>query len=156
MDTLSLQGIQTMKTLITGHRLSKLQCYNIPWIKDAIIDAVQDSSISIGLSGMASGVDLWFCEACLLLNIPYIACPPFEEQEETIPQEEKVLREHCLTSAKETWKIRNSQMVNKADAGIVVFDGNKGGTHNVFQQLIEKKKPFTWINPVAQKIWDCS
>lgn len=45
-------------------------------------------------------------------------------------------------------------MVEKADTGLVVWDGNKGGTHNVFQQLVEKKKPFVWINPVNEKFYE--
>jgi uncharacterized phage-like protein YoqJ len=145
-----------MKTLITGHRLYKLSTYNQEWIKEAIEVAISSMpNISIGLSGMASGVDLWFCQACYKCCIPFIACPPFEEQIETIPETEKPLREWCFEKAAETWKIRNSQMVVKCDSAIVVFDGNKGGTHNVFQQLVENKKPFIWINPVGEKIWEC-
>lgn len=43
-------------------------------------------------------------------------------------------------------------MVEIIDYGIIVWDGNKGGTHNVFQQMIENKKGFVWINPVSEKI----
>jgi len=106
-------------------------------------------------TGMASGVDLWFCQSCHRLEIPYIACPPFEEQTLTIPASEIQLREWCFNNSAETWKIRNSAMVEKCDGGIIVWDGNKGGTHNVVQQMIEKKKPFTWINPVGEQVWDC-
>ena len=103
-----------------------------------------------------SGVDLWFCEALQCLKKPYIACVPFKEQEDTIAEEEqKILRRDCLSNAKEIWDIRNSQIVEKCDAALVVFDGNKGGTHNVFQQLIEKQKPFIWLNPVGKKRWEC-
>lgn len=145
-----------MKIMITGHRLHKLQCYDISWIKLAIEEAIVNHvSISIGLSGMASGVDLWYCESLIRYNIPYIACPPFAEQHETMTEDEQQIRKMCMFAAKDTWHIRNSQMIEKADAAIVVFDGNKGGTHNCFQQLIEKQKPFVWINPVSKKIWDC-
>jgi uncharacterized phage-like protein YoqJ len=145
-----------MKVLITGHRLFKLSSYDLDWIKEAVeLAIVSFPGIAVGLSGMASGVDLWFCQSCHKHNIPYIACPPFEEQVETIPFSEKELREWCLTQASDVWKIRNSQMVARSDAGIVVFDGNKGGTHNVMQQLVENNKPFIWINPVGQKVWEC-
>jgi hypothetical protein len=46
-------------------------------------------------------------------------------------------------------------MVEKCNYGIIVFDGNKGGTHNVFQQMVEKHKPFTWINPVWETMTIC-
>lgn len=145
-----------MKVLITGHRLHKLNCYDIEWIKEAIdLSIASMPNFSIGLSGMASGVDLWFCQSCYSHNIPYIACPPFKDQSMTMQESERDLREWCMKHAVETWAVRNSQMVLKCDAGIVVFDGNKGGTSNILQQLVENKKPFMWINPVGQKIWEC-
>jgi uncharacterized protein with von Willebrand factor type A (vWA) domain len=48
-----------------------------------------------------------------------------------------------------------AQLVEHCDIGIVIWDGNKGGTHNVLQQLVEKSKSFYWINPVKQVIWKC-
>lgn len=108
-----------------------------------------------GYAGMASGVDLWFCENCIALNIDYTACIPFDGQEDTMDEDDKLMREVCLKHAKSKMKVKNSWMVEQADLGIVVWDGNKGGTHNVFQQLVEKKKNIVWINPVAEKIWPC-
>lgn len=104
---------------------------------------------------MASGVDLWFCEACLALDIPYIACIPFDEQGETMEESEALLRSELIRQAGQVRKVKNSWMVEEAEMGIVVWDGNKGGTHNVVQQLIEKQKPFIWINPVGRKVWHC-
>ena len=145
----------TMKALISGHRLFKLKSYNCDWIKDAIEQSLVELPISVGLSGMASGVDLWFCQKCLDNKIPYIACIPFDEQQDLVEEDEKVIRIDLIQNASQIWKIRNSHMIEKCDCGIVVFDGNKGGTHNVFQQLVENKKPFVWINPVSEKIWKC-
>lgn len=145
-----------MKVLVTGHRLFKLQTYDLDWIRESIELAILSfPGMAVGLSGVASGVDLWFCQKCYNLSIPFIACPPFEEQANTIDEPEKELRNWCLKPAADIWKIRNSQMVLRSDAAIVVFDGNKGGTHNVVQQLIEHSKPFIWINPVGKKIWEC-
>ena len=144
-----------MKALISGHRLFKLRSYSIEWIKDAIELSLFDLPISIGLSGMASGVDLWFCQICLLHKIPYFACIPFAEQQDLVEEDEKELRLSLIQSASRKYEIRNSQMIEMVDCGIIVFDGNKGGTHNVLQQMVEKKKPFVWINPVSEKIWKC-
>lgn len=146
-----------MKCLITGHRLFKLQNYSLPWIKEALLNSVLDNSflITYGYSGMASGVDLWFCSYCFDLDIPYCACIPFLEQSETMQDDEKKLRQFYIDNASSTIMMKNSLMVEKSDMGIVVWDGNKGGTHNVVQQLIEKNKPFVWINPAGQKIWKC-
>lgn len=147
-----------MKTLITGHRKHKLVCYDNQWIKTVIYDVVSqliEKGMALGYSGMASGVDLWFCEACIDLRVPYIACPPFDGQEQTMEQKDQEMRNYCLEQASQIQKIKNSSMVEKCTNGIVVWDGNKGGTHNVVQQLVEKKKPFVWINPVGEKIWNC-
>jgi len=147
-----------MKTLITGHRLHKLQSYNTLWIRNSIWEALGCTFLrntSYGLSGMASGVDLWFCDELHKMNIPYAACIPFEGQDKTMDEDSKTERARLIETASDVLHIRNSQMVEKCDAALVVFDGNKGGTHNVFQQLIEKRKPFIWLNPVAERRWEC-
>jgi hypothetical protein len=142
-----------MKYLISGHRLHKLKgIYSLEWIQLAIESVLTEIPISIGLSGMAGGVDLMFCQACQKNNIPYYAYVPFEEQGELYP-DEKELRETCLKQAKTIFKAKNSKMVEDCDAGIIVFNGAKGGTHNVFEQLLEKRKPIIWLNPIAERIW---
>jgi uncharacterized phage-like protein YoqJ len=147
-----------MKHLVTGHRVFKLKNYDMEWIKESLVASIiilYSKGYSYGLSGMASGVDLWYCESCFDLDIPYAACIPFEEQTFEVEEYEVGLRKELIEKAAEVHHIRNSRMVEMTDAGIVVWDGNKGGTHNVVQQLVENSKPFIWINPVSQKIWEC-
>ncbi len=150
-----------MKLLVSGHRYHKLieKNYDINYIKEAIEEAVKNTRIlygfGMGYSGMASGVDLWFCETCYKYNIPYVACIPFEGQENTMSAEDSMLRQKLIDNAAIVKRdTKNSYMVEKADIGLIIWDGNKGGTHNVFQQMVEKKKPFAWINPVAMKIYN--
>ena len=111
--------------------------------------------VSYGLSGMASGVDLWFCEACRDLSIYYTACIPFKEQRDEVEPDEVELRDELIEAANCVVECRNSAMVEMANVGLVVWDGNKGGTHNVIQQLIENKKKFIWINPVSKSVNIC-
>jgi uncharacterized phage-like protein YoqJ len=148
-----------MRVIITGHREEKLQTYELDWIKESINSILKklnyENGISIAYSGMASGVDLWFCESCIANSIPFIACIPFEDQEDYMSEESRLLRKSLLLEAKEKKLVKNSWMVQNCDYALVVWDGNKGGTHNVFQQLIENQIPFAWINPVSQKIWYC-
>lgn len=146
-----------MKTLVTGHRLFKLAAYDLDWIRLALAETLVDPDLptSYGYAGMASGVDLWFCQACLDLGIPYEACIPFEDQRNEMGSDEAALRDHLTAAATKVSHVRNRYMVERAQAGIVVWDGNKGGTHNVVQQMVEANKPFWWLNPVAQKIWRC-
>jgi len=145
--------------MITGHRTHKLKenGYDIKWIQDCIEQILLEIHPFKPLcySGMASGVDLYFCDICSTLELPYIACIPFDGQEETMDDIDKSRRIGLLREAKEIKKVKNSWMVENCDTAIVVWDGNKGGTANVFQQLIEKKKNFFWVNPVGQVVWEC-
>ncbi len=148
-----------MKVLITGHRYEKLSTYDITWIDrklwEVMTDIQERHGFARGYSGMASGVDLWFARWCIGKKIPLVACVPFEGQELQMSAEDANLRQNLIESAVEVRKVKNSWMVEQCDMGIVVWDGNKGGTHNVVQQLIEKKKPFFWMNPVAEVVWPC-
>lgn len=155
-----------MKLMVSGHRKSKLQNYSQEWIQIALEEIIREvgqyhfkySEVvdkTIGLSGMADGVDLWFCEILLFNNIDYWACIPFDEQDEYMSDSDKLLRNRLIENARRTLKIRNSEMVEQCDKAIIVWDGNKGGTHNVLQQLVENKKEFWWVNPVKESIVKC-
>lgn len=148
-----------MKLLITGHRIQNLEGYDQTWIKGAIntqLVYLKDKHGYVrGYAGMASGCDLWFCEQCRLLDIPYVACTPFDDQPATMSSLDALCREGLIRDAVERRKVKNSWMVEEVDGALVVWDGNKGGTHNVVQQLVEKGKPFWWLNPVGQKVWHC-
>lgn len=146
-----------MKTLVTGHRLFKLAAYDLAWIREALLEALTDDAMptSYGYAGMASGVDLWFCRICLDLRIPYEACIPFEDQRLEMEADEAAERDLLIAGASKVSHVRNRHMVERAQAGIAVWDGNKGGTHNVVQQMVERELPFWWLNPVSRKIWKC-
>lgn len=147
-----------MRLIVTGHRNEKLQTYDQNWIRlelTVLVRKLMNQGVNLAYSGMASGVDLWFCRACQVHNLPFIACVPFEEQSDYMSDEDKKWREICLKSAVQVMNVKNSWMVEHADIAIVVWDANKGGTHNVLQQLVENQKPFYWLNPVSQKIWEC-
>lgn len=147
-----------MNVIVTGHRLHKLEAYDIPWIKRALEDILLDLSGKWhirGFAGMASGVDLWFCQAFKDLGKKYVACVPFEGQEATMDAVSAAHRAQLIEDADYVLRIKNSKMVELADLAIVCWDGNKGGTHNVVQQLVENKKDFIWINPVAKVVWKC-
>lgn len=146
-----------MKTLITGHRLYKLQQYDIDLIKvliSEVLDKTFLNNTSFGLSGAVSGVDLWYCQELYKRKIPYAMYVPFDTQALTMDIGEQKERELVFERAANIYSSRNSRMVEDAGAGLVVFDGNKGGTHNVFQQLIETGRPFVWINPVTMKYYE--
>ena len=148
-----------MRIAITGHREHKLiqNGYDIEWITEAIEQILMEvhQFKPLCYSGMADGIDLVFCSLCKELNLPYIACIPFEGQEDNMIMLNRVKRDQLISEAKEVKMVKNRWMVENCDVGIVVWDGNKGGTHNVTQQLVENKKNFYWINPVGKCIWKC-
>ncbi len=147
-----------MKVLITGHRRAKLVNYSADWIHAALYETLAEMAENgyvRGYVGMADGVDLLFCQHCNMLSIPYVACVPFDEQDDYMSDSDKWVRKQMIDAAAEVRNVRNSWMLEEADMGIVVWDGNKGGTHDVVQQLIEKKKDFVWLNPVSQVVWKC-
>jgi hypothetical protein len=119
-----------------------------------LLDGKITKGISYGLSSMASGVDLWFCQACLDLEIPYAFCIPFEDHKLTMSPAELEERNQLIQNASAE-HVANRWMVKKGDVGLVVWDANRGETHNVVQQLVEAKKPFWWINPVSEAVWRC-
>jgi len=148
-----------MRLIITGHREEKMLNYDWQWTKTQITSLVHCrmcEGVNLAYSGMASGVDLWFCDACQIHKLPFIACIPFEEQGQLMSEKNRESREVFLNKAVSIMRVKNSWMVEHADVAIVVWDGNKGGTHNVVQQLVEKNIPFHWINPVGQKVWHCT
>ena len=121
------------------------------FIKDALYLILVDKDV-IGLSGMADGIDLMFCETLLEQGKGYHCYIPFEGQEDYMSAIDRHHREALISRAWKVHKVRNSAMVENCDSGIIVWDGNKGGTHNVFQQMIEVGKEFTWIDPVNERV----
>lgn len=145
-----------MKLMVTGHRIEKLANYDQKWIQNTISDEVLfmhlEYGASIGISGMASGVDLWFCDTFLDMKLPFYAYTPFDDQPRFMTEEWAAKRAELIGKASEVVCVRNSRMVETCDMAMVVWDGNKGGTHNCFQQLLETKKPICWIVPNRQQV----
>jgi len=140
-----------MKCLISGHRIKKLANYDLHFIQCTLYSVLAGRDV-IGLSGMADGIDLMFCETLLEQNKGYHCYIPFEGQDAYMSQGDVHRRDRLIRLAWKVYNRRNSAMVESCDTGIIVWDGNKGGTHNVFQQMIEAGKPFTWIDPVNQRV----
>lgn len=140
-----------MKLMVSGHREEKLSTCDREAIRSLMGRLVGSlmfqHGYSVALSGMASGVDLWFMEDCLKWGYRCVACVPFENQTDYMTAEAAEWREGLLRRAHETLHVRNRYMTQNCDAAVVVWDGNKGGTHNCFQQLLEYKKKIFWIAP---------
>lgn len=162
-----------MKIMITGHRPKKIGGYQPnpiqDWIRqkisDILVKAKQKHSDLEVISGMAIGVDQWFVEEAIKLNIPVHAYIPFAGQESKWPKSSRDHYNDLLHQCKskrivsrgsyspEKMQQRNIAMVNDADYCIAVWNGNKGGTSNCVDYVKLKKDRFYWINP---KTRNCS
>ena len=153
-------GVVEMRLIVSGHREEKIATYDHHWISVQLTSLVGilkgTHGVSLAYSGMASGVDLYFCKACQIQKLPFIACIPFDGQELQMTEEAQNARAEYIKMASSVMHVKNSWMVEHCDIALVVWDGNKGGTHNVVQQLVEKNVPFIWLNPVGKKVWHCT
>jgi uncharacterized phage-like protein YoqJ len=98
--------------------------------------------------GMALGMDTAAAEACLELDIPYVATVPFTGQEKLWPEESqriyhellsKAYRVEVLSSGEQySAKLlldRNSYMIDRADHVLALWDGkHKGGTADAIRK----------------------
>ncbi len=158
----------------TGHRAAKL-----PWGYDEtdrravslkrrildVTDAVCSSGVRSFLCGMATGCDLYFCEAVLSLRQKYPdivieAAVPFAGQADGWPPEQRARYARLLASCdkctvlcqnytRECMMERNRYMVDHCGILIACFDGKPGGTLNTIRYAMEKDREIIQI-PVEE------
>ena len=131
---------------VTGHRPDKLGGYGDTATRDAIIEALHAALVDLqpakAISGMALGVDQYFAQVCVELEIPFVAAIPFEGQESRWPKLAQRRYATLIAHAAEVitvcdggykaWKMqtRNQWMVDHCDRLIAVWNGGAGGTGN--------------------------
>lgn len=148
----------------TGHRAAKL-----PWgndeqdpaclkLKDRINDAIEaayHSGITHFICGMATGCDMYFCEAVMRLRnchpeITIEAAIPWEGQSSSWSEELKKryfrLVSECdyqtLVQTQYTHDCmmrRNKYMIDNASILIACYDGKQGGTQSTMLYAIRQK-----------------
>jgi len=126
--------------MVTGHRIEKLEGYNIPQLRVDMAKAIDELTIQYGwlygLSGMASGVDLWFLDILQDKGMTYACYIPFEEQTDYMSTEDAIHRQKLINAADRVYrKTRNIRMVEDCDIALIVYDGvDKGGTWRAMQK----------------------
>ena len=144
---------------VTGHRPDKLLNYGEKAerrLKEFAITVVKELTFRPTdkmITGMALGWDTAIAEACIELNIPFIAAVPFKGQEGKWPEQSQKKYRELLTKASEikyvcedgyaAWKMhkRNSWMVDNSEAVIALWNGDEtGGTANCVNYAREKGK----------------
>ena len=150
------------KIMITGHRPQKLLPHTIPQIKLKLLDRIKamaeiHSDLHL-ISGMALGVDTWFAEIAIKLEIPFHAVIPFDGQDVRWRAADRA-HYKCLLNEAESIKIiesgfsrqayfkRNIAMVEMADECIAVWDGSPSGTSHAVGEAQTRGLPICIIDP---------
>jgi uncharacterized phage-like protein YoqJ len=149
---------------VTGHRPPKCGNYEgtdplALWIKMELRNVLRELQPLYLITGMALGVDQWTAEACVELNIPFIAAVPFPGQAKAWPPESQEKYQRLIKQAREivivndgiyeNWKMqaRNEWIVDHINVLIAVFDGSPGGTANTVNYADRIKREKRRINP---------
>lgn len=103
---------------------------------------------------MAMGWDMAVAQACIDLHIPFIAAVPFKGQEKKWQPSTQNQYHRLLSKARAIeivsdgpyapakMEIRNRWMVDKAEAGLSLYNGDdSGGTANCVKYLRKVRKP---------------
>ena len=155
-----------MRIAVTGHRPSKLggdytgdgtMAQKVrKWLRRQLEIRNPDEVVT----GMALGVDQWFAEEALRLDIKVHAAIPCDGQERIWPTASQVRYKLLLEQADVTphvvnpgpyaaWKMqaRNEYMVNYSHLLLAVWDGSHGGTGNCVRYAEKCGKPVVRLDP---------
>lgn len=152
-----------VKVAVTGHRPDKLGGYNAIDNFKAIrrhmrdlLEQAPDGELIL-LSGGALGIDQFWIEVGLYLQLPVIAVLPFRGYNNKWPlssqQEYDKLLEKCedviYTSTEYTpdaYQKRNEFLVDNSDVLVAYCDGSDSGTQNCIDYAIVKNKVINEFN----------
>jgi uncharacterized phage-like protein YoqJ len=157
-----------MRVAVTGHRPNKLggdytgegtMAQKVrQWLRRQLEIRKPDEAVT----GMALGVDQWFAEEALRLDIDVYACIPCDGQERLWPTPSQD-RYHLLLNHPKVrtnvvhpgpyaaWKMqkRNQYMVDYSHILLAVWDGTHGGTGNCVGYAERCGKPVARLDPFA-------
>ena len=152
------------RVCFTGHRPEKLTRFEWLIKKDLEkeIKKAIDDGLTVFISGMARGVDIWAAEIVLKLRdagkpVRLICASPYEGFENRWEQDWKDRYHDILNKADHTvyvckhysrgcFQIRNEWMVDHSARVIAVFNGEKSGTKNTIDYAKRKDVDISFIN----------
>jgi hypothetical protein len=145
-----------MVLAITGHRPDKLGGYDggtytsLVSFAKRILGELKPIKV---ITGMALGWDQAVAQACVELEIPFVAAIPFRGQDSRWPGESQDRYHALLNKAVEIvtvsqggysaqkMQVRNEWMVDHCDVLLALWDGSSGGTANCVRYAEAKKVP---------------
>jgi uncharacterized phage-like protein YoqJ len=161
-----LTPISHKKIAVTGHRPDKLGGYDENNPTAAAIKRHMRAFLlkpanrpEMAITGMALGIDQWWAEACIELDIPFTAAIPFDGfhvkwLKESQDRFNRIMREaeaivYVSAPGYEPWKMqrRNEWMVDFCTELVAYWDGSEGGTNNCVRYALTKGKPHVIFHP---------
>ena len=147
-----------VRIAVTGHRPDKLGGYKATEKHKAIrrhmkdlLEKVPDGELVL-ISGGALGIDQFWMEVGLHLELPVMAILPFEGYNDRWPKSSKdkyeVLLDKCVEVmyacepgyAAHKMQTRNEWMVDNCDILMAYWDGSESGTSNCIDYAVKRKK----------------
>ena len=154
--------------MVTGHRPNHFTHAQQTWVRQALLDLAvrlrDRRGMTTGISGMATGSDLWWADAVVKAGVRLEAHVPFGGQESTWPSDDRHEYHRLLskavrippptgTYAKGSFHRRNHAMVRASDQAVVVWrHGDRGGTWATLKYALSLGLRPLWVNPDAQLI----
>lgn len=140
----------------TGHRPDKLGGYDWHIYRKLVglaVQSLQERNATKLITGMALGWDMALADAAVILNLPFIAAIPFEDQASRWRLMQRVHWQRLVKKAAQAvivseggyapWKMqrRNEWMVDHCDRVLALFNGTEGGTANCIKYAGRYNKP---------------
>ncbi len=151
------------RVCFTGHRPEKLT-RNEKAIKENLEKEIRQAitdGLTVFITGMARGVDIWAAQIVLSLRDEgcpvklMCACPydgfeegwkrEWQEQYKNILATADFVKYVCDGYSRSCFQIRNEWMVNHAARVIAVFNGEKSGTKNTIDYAAKVGVPVAYI-----------
>ena len=152
-----------VRIAVTGHRPDELGGYNAfdnfrairRHMRDFLVQAPEGELILI--SGGALGIDQFWIEVGLHLELPVVAALPFQGYNTKWPKEsqrkyEKLLDQCyevkyiCDKASIDAYQTRNEWMVDNSEILTVYWNGSEGGTKNCLDYAISRNKIINEFN----------
>lgn len=161
----------TKTACFTGHRPHKLNGYDpndnlemLLKLREIIVDHIENKGVTIFISGMALGVDMWASRIVLKLkerypHIKLLCAIPCDKQYSRWIQSSIDEYHEILDRADEEYYVskepynnycmfnRDKWMVDNSDYVIAVYDGSKSGTGHTVNYAIKKGVEIVQLQP---------
>lgn len=161
-----------MRVGITGHqRLADDAAWH--WVWGALVQEIQPSHETVGISSLAIGADQLFAECVLKFGGSLIAVIPFPDYSRTFRSENERLRYEQLLGAAEqvitlpgerdeesSYLTAGELVVQESEMMVAVWDGlpakGKGGTGDIVSFAVSLNRRVLHIEPIHKQIKEIS